>query len=125
VLLQDQSVDSYSKYRILHQLIKGRGTSPNRFRFFDQLSQEQQEQIVSYVPMMLSEPAFELNITALYLLKATGVEVSDLRKLVFGHALKPVGDPLRNALAYVLGPDENPDYVPEDDSEPDDTPQPY
>lgn len=97
-LLEDKAISPYSRYRIIHHLVKERtaGSSGSSFRFIDRLSVTHKNRIVALAPSYLVEPAFELNLIALYLLKVTGSPASELRNMAAKR--RPGCEPLRNAL---------------------------
>lgn len=124
-LLQDEQIDSYSRYRIMHHLTRQRGKGTNIYRFLDRVSDDEKASILSMVPAMLKVPAFELNIMALYLLKVAGEDITVLKQMVSDHGLKPIGEPLKNALAHASESGDMPACAADGDTKPDDIPQPY
>lgn len=102
--LESEAVDYYSKYRILHHLIKKRGKT-YRFRFIEKLSKEQADKLRSIMPALLEQPAFELNLIGLYVLRLLKHSYSDLVDYVARYVPKPVGDPIKNALSYIAEPE--------------------
>lgn len=97
-LLSDDSLSPYSRYRLLHHLIKARrGRGSAVFRFIEQFSQDERRRIEALAPRYLAAPAFELNLIALYLLRITGRTVAEMRRMVADHCRQGC-EPVRNAL---------------------------
>lgn len=97
-LLSDDSLSPYSRYRLLHHLIKARrGRGPTVFRFIDQFSQAERQRIEALTPGYLAAPAFELNLIALYYLRITGRSVPEMRRMVTANCRQGC-EPVRNAL---------------------------
>ena len=122
-LLTDDSVSPYSRYRLLHHLLKARrGPGGGSSRFINQLPGPERQRIESLAPRFLAAPAFELNLIALYHLRVTGRSVTELRRMVAENCRQGC-EPVRNALeaaASVIATqpppassDDEPDAVPE------------
>ncbi len=97
-LLTEDSLNPYSRYRLLHHLIKlRRARLGGVFRFVDQFSLAEKQRIEALAPRYLAAPAFELNLIALYHLHISGRSVAELRRIVAANC--PQGcEPVRNAL---------------------------
>jgi hypothetical protein len=125
--LINSEVDYYSKYRLLHHLVRLRGGTTSRFRYIDRLSDQEKESLRTLMPNLLREAAFELNIIGLYTLKVLGATGNELKEYVNQYIPKPVGEPIKNALSYIAEPvllsDDELDIAIEE--EPDIFPQPY
>ena len=80
-VLQNQEVDAYSYYRLLHHLVKRRGKTP-KYRYIDKLSNDEKQKIQAIVPSLLQKPAFELNLIGLYTLKVLGASHNKLSEYV-------------------------------------------
>ena len=109
--IQNEEVNSYAKYRLLHHLIKPRKRDNSEFRFFDQLSAEEKEKLHDLLPSLLQQPTFELNIISLYILKIMGANRSELEEYVKKYIPKPIGEPIKNALSYCSEPVEMVKFV--------------
>ncbi|HBA38587.1 MAG TPA: hypothetical protein DCZ05_02240 [Deltaproteobacteria bacterium] len=124
-LLVDDSVNSYSRYRLLHHIVKRRQTRRGRlFRFVDHFSADERRRIEDLLFRYLAAPAFELNLLALYVFRILGRSAPELRRIVSEHC-RAGCDPIRNALEAVT-------QIPETQlqstaalDEPDATPGPY
>ena len=123
MLLGDEDLNAYSRYRILHHLVKlRRRKSGESFRFIVQLSDSERQQIEALIPKYLAEPAFELNLIALYTRRILGGSVADLKSLAATHCRRGC-EPVRNALEAVAqipetlppirGEIEEPDSIPD------------
>lgn len=99
--LQNNDVCSYAKYRLLHHLRKLRKGKNGNYRFLDSLSESEKKQLEETLQNIIKEPAFELNITGLYILKVMGYTVDKLKESVRKYLPKPVGEPIKNALSYI------------------------
>jgi len=123
--LRSDEVDSYSKYRLIHHLVKRHGKDP-KFRFLDQFSESQRNEFIGAIPDLLRQPAFELNIIGLYALRVFGMSFDELQEYTNSYMPRPIGEPIKKALSYIREPMEiTGDLVTDSDREPDDTPQPY
>jgi len=124
-LLRNDDVSSYGKYRLIHHMIKSRkNDKKTEFKFLDKLSKKERDLLVEIVPEFLGRSAFELNLIGLYLLKSLGSY--DLKKYVKDCLLKPVGEPIKNALFYVSEPtDIDKPLIDSTDKEADNMPSPY
>jgi hypothetical protein len=97
-LFNDDSISPYSRYRLLHHLIKARQTQAGIiFRFIDRFHSSERQRIEALLPSYLAAPAFELNLIALYYLKILGRSVAELRELVAAHCQHGC-EPVRSAL---------------------------
>ncbi len=105
-LLSSNKINSYAKYRILHHLIKLRKNKEGKeFRFLNYFVENLKERLIELTPSLLDTPAFEINITVLYLLKVLGKSNTEIKKYINDYAIKPLGEPLKNILFYLS--DEN------------------
>jgi hypothetical protein len=73
--------------------------STQDYRFTSVLSDATIRELKGLLPGFLAEPAFELNIIALYAMKALGASFAYLQNAVEENACKPVPLPIRNALS--------------------------
>jgi len=123
--LKDEQVDSYSKYRLLHHLIKQR-TKDKRIRFWDDLSEKQKKVVIESVPDFLLRRSFELNIIALYLLKIIGKSDLEIKEYINNYIPKPVLEPIKKIHTYISsqGMIEKTEII-ESYKEPDEIQQPY
>lgn len=97
--LADGSTSPYSRYRLLHHLIKARSArGGGSFRFIDQFSEAERRRIESLLPGYLAAPSFELNLIALSCLRSSGRPLAELRQLVTANCQHGC-EPVRNALA--------------------------
>jgi hypothetical protein len=123
-ILEDNTVSPYSKYRILHHLIKVRG-GKDKYRFLDQLTGEEKERLYEILPNLLAQPAFELNIGSLYTLKVLGASENELQEYVKKYIPKPIGDPIKMVLSVVREPIEIHEVPVIEEVEPDSRPEQY
>jgi len=101
-LFEIAGVNSYIKYRLLHHLVKSRRDRKGReYQFLDRLSETEKAGLNQRVPLFVAQPAFELNLVSLYLLRCLGASRAQLEKLVKDYAIKPDADPIRNALSFI------------------------
>ena len=97
-LLASPTLNPYSRYRILHHLVKLRARrSGQTSRFLLQLTDAERQQVEALLPQFLAAPAFELNLIALYTLRVLGRTNAQLRALAAAHC-RPGCEPVRNAL---------------------------
>ncbi len=101
--LSNTEVSTYCKYRLLHHLIKIHGRK-EKYRYLDKLNDIDKEKLIRLIPSFISQPAFELNIAALYLLNILGNSEESIREYVKTNASEPIGDPIKNALSYIKEP---------------------
>jgi hypothetical protein len=101
--LTNPSVANYTKYRLLHHLVKTRGMD-SKYRYSTQLGRDTLRKLKDLLPSFLGEVAFELNIISLYTMRALGASFTELESAVDQHACKPVPLPIRNALTLARGP---------------------
>jgi hypothetical protein len=123
-LLTDDQISPYTRYRLLHHLIKARQTQPGEsLRFIEEFTETERQSIEELLPSFLAAPAFELNLIALYYFKILGSTVSELRDLAAAHCSRGC-EPVRNALEALAQNDEA--LVPPvaSDQEPDAIPEP-
>jgi len=124
-LLDNDSVNPYSRYRLLHHLLKQRRNRQGQlFRFFDQLSPGEKLRIERLLPRFLAAPAFELNLIALFAYRLFGCSVAELRRLASEHCEHGC-EPIRNALEIVGQIPETQIQTTVAVDEPDATPEPY
>lgn len=97
-LLTDDSLSPYSRYRLLHHLIKPRRARDGGiFRFIDKFSVAERWRIEALAPRYLAAPAFELNLIALYHLRISGRSLAELRRIVAKNCRQGC-EPVRNAF---------------------------
>ena len=113
--LSSEEVSSYCKYRLIHHLLKKHGVK-EKYRYLDKMDKGYINELNKLIPMFLSQPAFELNISALYLLYVQGVTEERIREKVEKYALKPIGDPIKTALSYIKEPLEIHQNIPIDNN---------
>lgn len=121
-LLSSSETNSYAKYRILHHILKLRKKKDGReFRFLDYLDEKLNGKLIDIIPSLIKIPAFEINITVLYLLKVLGKTNDEIKDYINKYAIKPLGEPIKNILFY-LSDEESIDKKKEivSDYEPDD-----
>ena len=101
-VLDDQHVNSYAKYRVLHHLVKLRRArrGGKEFRYLDWLSAKELHYFYQILPAFLVVSDFELVITALYTYKVLGKSEEELRNLI-QRAKSPNAEPYQNALLYI------------------------
>lgn len=105
-LLSSDNTNSYAKYRMLHHILKLRKNKDGKeFRFLDYLDDSFKEQLIAITPSLIGTPAFEINITVLYLLKVLGKSNSEIKNYINKYAIKPLGEPIKNILFYLFDED--------------------
>lgn len=123
--LNSDDVDSYSKYRLIHHLVKIRGSN-KKFRFIERLSDNEKKELVQTIPLLLRKSAFELNIIGLYTLKVLECSTNEIQKYISDYIPKPIGEPIKKIILYLQDPIEVPEELLIDtDYEPDDHPFQY
>jgi hypothetical protein len=100
ILLENEEVSAYGRYRILHHLTKWRLVGGVRRRFIDDLPGLDRTRITNLIPAFLRAHAFELNLIGLYAARALGAATSALRSLVGEHSPSRC-EPIRNALESI------------------------
>lgn len=101
-VLDSQEALAYTKYRLIHHLINPKSdTNKLRYRIIDKFSDKQKQKITNNLIDFLRQPAFELNIIALYTLKVLGYNIAELDNYVQKYSPKPIGEPIINALYYL------------------------
>lgn len=93
-LLEDPSVSTYGRYRILHHLFRPRDKS----RYFERLSDRNRDRLEAVLQESVSELSFALNVISLYGLSVMGTETDDLRGLVKNSSPDPGALPVRQVL---------------------------
>ena len=97
-LLSDDQISPYSRYRLLHHLVKARPTQAGAtFRFIDQFHLAERQRIEALLPGFLAAAAFELNLIALFHLTISGRSADELRALAAANCQRGC-EPVRNAL---------------------------
>jgi hypothetical protein len=97
-ILGDDQISPYSRYRLLHHLVKARRANDNSsVRLIDQLNSSERQGIQALLPRFLAATAFELNLIGLYYLKVLGRSNDELRALAALHCRRGC-EPVRNAL---------------------------
>lgn len=93
---------SYTKYRLIHNLIhlKPDPKTPE-FRVIHQLDDSRKEELRKILLELLKQPAFELNIIALYAFRILGDSSKDLENYAHQYIPKPLGSPILNVLDYL------------------------
>jgi len=104
--LTNPKVANYTRYRLLHHLVRPRksSTSGTIHRFCDGLGTSTSQKLISLLPPFLVEPAFELNVIALYTMRALGASFADLQSAIDKHVSSPVPLPIKNALSLARQP---------------------
>lgn len=103
-VIKSDEAASYTKYRLLHHLVKLRGSKDKQFRFIERLKAVEIKELKLNIIKFLEQPAFELNLLSLYTFKVLGYSYSDLKKYAHEYVPKPLGEPIRNALLYASEP---------------------
>ena len=97
IILENDAVSAYARYRILHHLLKLRRIDDSAQRFIDNLSRADRGRIEQLIPTFLSAHAFELNLIGLYAARVMGRNTTTLRDLIHQHCNSGC-EPVRNAL---------------------------
>jgi hypothetical protein len=101
VLSSSESL-SYTKYRLLHHLINSKKDQHQQpYRILDKLETKRQEELKKILFNLLKQPAFDLNITALYALKILGASSTELETYAKEDIPQPLGEPILNAILYI------------------------
>lgn len=101
-LFKHKNVLSYTKYRLIHHLVNDRqDKDKNQYRLISRLNSQYKEELKVNLKQLLKEPAFELNIVALYALNKLGLKLNELKKNIQKYIPKPVGDPIISAIFYL------------------------
>jgi hypothetical protein len=122
-LLRDEQLNAYSRYRILHHLVKPRRRkSGETSRFIVRLTAAERQKIEALIPKYLSEPALESNLIALYTRRILGGSIAELKSLAAAHCRRGC-EPVRNALeavaqipetsSLITGTTDEPDAIPD------------
>jgi hypothetical protein len=101
-VLHSSQALSYTKYRLIYNLIH---LKPNlkfpKFRVIHQLNDNRKEELRKILFELLKQPAFELNIIALYAFRILGDLSKDLEKYAHQYIPKPLGSPILTVLDYL------------------------
>jgi len=97
ILLENDAVSAYGRYRILHHLLKLRRVDGAAQRFIDNLPRTDRRRIEQLIPTFLRAHAFELNLIGLYAARVMGSDAIALRHLIGQHCNSGC-EPVRNAL---------------------------
>ncbi len=98
-VLKNSEAHYYTKYRLVHHLLKKRG--PKKMAALMELTESQKENLKSILIDFLKKPAFELNLISLYGLKNLGDSYLALEKYVEDYMIRPLGSPIMTALSYM------------------------
>lgn len=93
--LRNPDVSTYGKYRILHHLTKWR---VGGYRFLNRLDSFVTAQLDHISTNLLSEPAIDLIIGAMYYKFVRGTSRSGMESLLHAHVPKPIAIPLQNIV---------------------------
>lgn len=105
-VLRSSEALSYTKYRLLHHFVNLRKDSNKQeYRLIENLKISKKKDLKKILFSLLEQPAFELNITALYALKILGSSYAELEKYARIYIPKPLGDPILTAISYMQEPD--------------------
>lgn len=121
-ILRSDDASSYAKYRILHHLVKRRDSG---LRYLSQMTGET-KRLRKVLESLVGEHAFELNLISLYVFRALGFKVRQLRDIANRLIPEPLGEPIKTALfglADEIRPSTKP--LPSDGIEPDSRPEQY
>jgi hypothetical protein len=100
LLLETPTVPAYSRYRLLHHLLKLREVDGVKSRYIDSLSATDRRRIEALIPTYLGAHSFELNLIALYAARVFGKTEPQLRTLVERHGNARC-EPIQNALEHI------------------------
>jgi hypothetical protein len=101
-LLEMESVSSYVRYRLLHHLVRMRQKKNGKtFRFLDYLSSDEKTRLKGLIPRFCHEPAFELNMVAIYISRCLGTSLEEVGALIKSSARDPNAEPFINAISYI------------------------
>jgi len=101
-VLNSSEVLSYTKYRLIHNLIHLKPDHKNpEVRVIHQLDDCRKEKLRKILFDLLKHPAFDLNFIALYAFRILGDSIKDLENYAHQHIPKPLGSPILTALDYL------------------------
>jgi hypothetical protein len=106
VLLEDSTVPSYARYRLLQHLLKLRSVEGVETRFVDAFSLTDRKRIEALIPIYLGSHSFELNLIGLYAARVFGKTETELRALVeqYGNSrCEPIQNALENNHIFPVG----------------------
>lgn len=97
---------AYSRYRLLHHLLKLREIDGVKTRYMDLLSSTDRRRIEALTPTYLQAHSFELNLIGLYAARVFGKTEPELRALVEQHGnarCEPIQNALENIRIFPVG----------------------
>jgi len=104
--LRSAEIAAYAKYRMLHHLVKFRKHHDgSEFRMIDDLPRGWLVDLGDLMPVLARARAFELAITALYVLRVLGASPDEIRRLVADMGPGVNQGPIAEALSYMVEPE--------------------
>lgn len=100
-LLVDSTINSYTRYRILHLLATGKNRQNGYKPYIKSFSPESENWLIDLCKHYLSEPAIECNIIAIKTLRTIGIGKNEIEQLVSSHCIKPLAHPIGNTLLHI------------------------
>lgn len=101
-ILSSSEALSYTKYRLLHHLVKFKKDQYKQpYTILNKLETKRQEKLKKILFNLLEQPAFDLNITALYALRILGASSTELEIYAKKYIPQPLGEPILNAIIYI------------------------
>lgn len=99
--LLNPKMNSYTRYRILHYLTKSENKNNNHKPYIYSFLPHDRDWFIDLCKQFLSEPAIECNIIAIQTLKTLGFGKDEISQLVGKHCIKPLAQPIQNALLHI------------------------
>lgn len=100
-LLVDQNVNSYARYRILYWIVKGHFRGPEGTPYINAFLPHSEKELIDLLKTYLAEPAIELNLVAVLALRKLKFSKEIIEPLAKQHCIKPLAEPVRNAISYI------------------------
>lgn len=104
-LLCDSNVNSYARFRILFWLVTKKNKRNGNKLFIHSFLPHSEDEFVELCKVYLSEPAIELNLVAVLTLRTLGFSKENIELLAKKHCIKPMAEPIRNAISYISTPE--------------------
>lgn len=99
--LLHKNIKSYTRYRILYYLTNSKNKANGYKPYINSFLPHDRDWFVRLCELYLSEPAIECNIIAIQTLKTLGFGKDEISQLVGKHCIKPLAQPIQNALLHI------------------------
>lgn len=97
-LLSDSGITSYARYRILFWLVSRYNKRNNYKPYIAAFLPHSKDNLIDLCKSYLAEPAIELNLVAILTLHTIGFSNESIKNITKQHCIKPMADPIRNAI---------------------------